>query len=343
MKSLYFELVKDALEYINSNKEKGYVIHASVDKIMELSQNIKDNVVLCSTAGEHTSKGYKDGVVTGFEYDLNQGSIVEILYPPIKSIESLKSAYEKIKNNKNAFSLLLCDGLSGVEESIVTTFYFMDDNFKIIGGSAGDSCLFKETLIFIGNKRVNSVAIFFDMKNQTEIIKENIYVPSGKKLLVTDADPINRIVKSFNNHPASSEYARILGVSENELPNYFENNPLGKIYKDDILIASPMKVNSDKSITFYCQVMPNTFVHILTPVDPIKKIKETLGSIAFKPQFTYVVNCILRSSKFHKDGLWDKIDKELLGTCTNTTGFISYGEQFHKHHVNQTMVILAVN
>ncbi len=343
MKSIYFESVKDALEYINLSKEKGYVLHAPVDKIMELSKNIKDNVVLCSTAGEHTSKGYKDGVVTGFEYDLNQGSVVEILCPPIKSIESLKSAYEKIKDNKNAFLLLLCDGLSGVEESIVTTLYFMDDTFKIIGGSAGDSCLFKETLIFIGNKRVNSVALFFDMKNKTEIIKENIYVPSGKKLLVTDADLINRTVRTFNNCPASSEYARVLGVSEKELPNYFGNNPLGKIYKDDILISSPMKVNCDKSITFYCQVLPNTFVHILTPVDPIKKIKETLGYITFKPQFTYVVNCILRSSKFHKDGLWNKIDKELLSICTNTTGFVSYGEQFHKHHVNQTMVILAVN
>jgi hypothetical protein len=218
----------------------------------------------------------------------------------------------------------------------------MDNNFKIIGGSAGDNCLFQETFIFIGTKRVNSVAIFFNSQRRTEIIKENIYVPSEKKLLVTDADTINRTVKSFNNKPASSEYARILGIKENELPKYFENNPLGKIYKDDIFIASPMKVNSDKSITFYCQMIPNTFVEILKPVDPIEKIKETLNSLSFKPQFTYVVNCILRSSKFNREGLWNKVDKELLNICTNTTGFVSYGEQFYKHHVNQTMVMLLI-
>ena len=114
------------------------------------------------------------------------------------------------------------------------------------------------------------------------------------------------------------------------------------MYKDDILIASPMKINDDKSITFYCQVLPNTFVQVLRPADPVKKIKETIASLSFKPEFTYVVNCILRSSKFNREGLWNKIDKELINICNNTTGYISYGEQFHKHHVNQTMVMLAV-
>lgn len=343
MRSLYFLSVKDTLEYLESNKEKGYVLHAPVDQINELSQKVEDNVVLCSTSGELTPKGYKNGVITGFEYDKKEGNVVELLYPPVKSLELLKASYEKVKHNKNAFLLLFCDGLSGVEESIITTLFFMDDHFKIIGGSAGDGCLFKDTLIFIGRKRVNSVAIFFDMQKKTEILKENIYIPCGKRLLVTDADPINRVVRTFNNRPASSEYARMLGVSEKELPNHFENNPLGKMYKDDIFIASPMKVNADKSITFYCQVMPNTFVEILTPVNPIEKIKETFASMLFQPQFLYVVNCILRSSKFNREGLWTKVDKEVLSTCANTTGFVSYGEQFYKHHVNQTMVVLAID
>ena len=202
---------------------------------------------------------------------------------------------------------------------------------------------FKETLIYIGHKRVSSAAIFFDTNRKTEIIKENIYSTCGKKLLVTDANPIKRTVYTLNNKSASSEYAKALEISEAELPKYFENNPLGKMYKNDIFIASPMKVNSDKSITFYCQVvLPNTFVQVLIPVDPMKKIKETFKSIPFKPQFTYVINCILRSSKFNKEGLWKNIDKEIIDVCDNTTGFVSYGEQFYKHHVNQTMVILAI-
>lgn len=310
--------------------------------VLELSKLVSSNVTLCSTAGEYSKDGYKDGIISGFEYELSDAEVVEILYPPIKSIHNLKESYKKVKNNKNAFALLLCDGLTGMEESIVTTFYFVEENFKIIGGSAGDNLKFEQTYIFIGSKKVHSAVIYFNSKSRTSIIKENIYVPSGKRLLVTEADAINRTVKTFNKKPASSEYAKILNIPEADLSNHFMNNPLGKIYKDEVFIASPMKINADKSITFYCQLMPNTFVEVLKPIEPIIQMKKTIESMPFKPNFVFIVHCILRSLKFQEENLWKSIDKEILSFCSNTTGFVSYGEQFYKTHANQTMVMLIV-
>ena len=343
MKALVFSNPKEAASITtNNSNNKGYVLFSNVEMVIELSKLVSSNVVLCSTAGEYSMEGYKKGIISGFEYDLSDAEVVEILYPPIKSIKKLIGAYENVKNNKNAFALLLCDGLSGMEESIVTTFYFTNDDFKIIGGSAGDNLKFKETFIFIGSKKVHSAVLFFNMKKRTSIIKENIYIPKGKRLLVTESDAINRTVKAFNKIPASTEYAKALGVSESDLPNHFMNNPLGKRYKDEIFIASPMKVNADKSITFYCQLMPNTFVEILEPVDPIAQIRNTINSIQFKPSFVLAINCILRSLKFEQENIWKNIDKEIISFCSNTTGFISYGEQFYKAHANQTMVMLIV-
>ncbi|MGF0105092.1 hypothetical protein [Ligilactobacillus ruminis] len=43
------------------------------------------------------------------------------------------------------------------------------------------------------------LCIFVDCKKRTKLVKENIYVPTGKKMLVTNADPINRCVYTFNN------------------------------------------------------------------------------------------------------------------------------------------------
>lgn len=342
MKAISFSNVQDTVDYVTTKDNKGFVICTSTENVKKLSLMVSENVVLCSTAGEYTTQGYKMGAITGFEYDLNDGEIVEILYPPIKSIERLKEAYKKVESNKNAFVLLLCDGLSGMEETIITTFYFTDDNFKLIGGSAGDNLQFKETLVYIGSKKVHSAAIFFNLKSKTYIVKENIYVPMSNRLLITEADVINRTVKTFNNNPASSEYAKALGIKETELPKFFMNNPLGKIYKHDIYIASPMKVNKDKSITFYCQIAPNSFVQVLKPVDPIEKIKKTISKAPFKPSFTFVINCILRSLKFQQENIWKDIDREIIGFCPNTSGFISYGEQFYKMHSNQTMVMLLV-
>lgn len=342
MKALSFSEIKSVTDYIDKSNNTGYVLFSSIEIIKELSNYVSDDVVLCSTAGEYTSKGYENGVITGFQYDREECNIVEILYPPIKSSEKLKESYNDVKNNPNSFLLLLCDGLSGMEESIITTLFFMDDNFKVIGGSAGDNLKFEKTLIYIGGKEVHSAALFFNTRRRTQLVKENIYVPTGNRLLVTEADPMNRIVKTFNNKPASTEYARLLGIKESELSNQFMNHPLGKIYKNDIFIASPMKVNSDKSITFYCQIMPNSFVHMLEPVNPITQVKDTLNTFTFKPNFTFVINCILRSLKFQQEKLWKDVDTEVLKLCSNTSGFISYGEQFYKNHCNQTMVILAI-
>jgi hypothetical protein len=342
MKSLLFLTPQKAYNFTKERPDKGYVLFSTLSMTTELSKMVSSNVVICSTSGEYGIEGYKNGVISGFEYDLADGDIIEILYPPVKSINTLKEKYNKIRNNSNSFALLLCDGLTGMEESIVTNFYFVEDNFKIIGGSAGDDLKFKETLIFIGSKRVHSAVIFFNLKKRVHIIKENIYLPTGNRLLVTEADVMKRTVKTFNNNPASTEYAKYLNVPESNLSNYFMNNPLGKIYKDEIFIASPMKVNPDKSITFYCQLMPNTFVEVLEATDPIEQLKKTLSTLPFKPSFTLAINCILRSLKFQQENLWKDFDKELLKFCSNTTGFISYGEQFYKTHANQTMVMLII-
>lgn len=342
LKALAFLNPQEASNFTRTNVDKGFVLFSNVEMVLELSKLVSSNVTLCSTAGEYSKEGYKSGIISGFQYELPDVEIVEIFYPPIKSISKLKECYKKVKDNKNAFALLLCDGLTGMEESIITTFYFVDDNFKIIGGSAGDNLKFKETFIFIGSKRVYSVGLFFNIAKRTSIIKENIYISSGRRLLITGADPINRIVKTFNKVPASTEYARILNVREEDLSKYFMSNPLGKIYRNEIFIASPMQVNNDKSIKFYCQLMTNTFVEVLKSVDPVAEIKSTIKSMPFKPTFTLVINCILRSLKFQQENIWKSIDKEILSFCSNTAGFISYGEQFYKAHVNQTMVLLIV-
>jgi hypothetical protein len=161
-------------------------------------------------------------------------------------------------------------------------------------------------------------------------------------MLITDSDTISRVVMTFNNRPASTEYARVLGVNESELPNYFMSNPLGRKMRGEVYIASPMKVNSDKSITFYSQVMPNTFVDILEIADHDAVIKKTASEINVKPSFAFSVNCILRSLYFTQAKEWPLVNRQLLSICSNQAGFISYGEQYYKNHFNQTMVLLLV-
>lgn len=342
MKSFMFSSIQELVSQASKNNDSAYVVFAGVDIIRKLSTQVGENVILCSTSGEFTPEGYKDSSITGFMYSPTDVDVVEIMYPPAKAIQEMKKAYSKVENNPNAFALLLCDGLSAMEEGIVTTFYFTHPNFKIIGGSAGDNLKFSETLIYIGRRKVYSVALFFNSKTKTQLIKENLYEPYGKRMLVTDADPIKRTVKTFNNQPAATEYARVLGVNEKDLEKLFLSNPLGRASNNGTYIASPMKINNDKSITFYSQIIPNSFVNILKLSTHEKVINDTLNSVEFKPSFVLSINCILRSLHFKNENSWKDVDKELLSICKNHTGFVSYGEQFYKNHFNQTMVLLLV-
>ncbi|WP_058302357.1 FIST signal transduction protein [Gorillibacterium timonense] len=344
MKAIRFNNAEEAAAHVThqADPETSYVLFASVRHVKELAEAKLPRTVLCSTAGEYSTRGYENGVVSGFSYPTRLAEIVEIGIPPIRSLEALEKAYSKVEANPNAFMLLLCDGLGGTEESVLSTFFPLHPDFKIIGGSAGDNLEFQETCIYLSGRRVKNVALLFSPTAKTHLIKENIYTPTGTTLLVTKADALGRRVYTFNNKPAAAEYARVLGVEEARLADSFIHHPLGKEYHDDIFIASPMKVNQDRSITFYCELMANTFVHLLKPLDSIETLTETLTQAPAKPSFVFAVHCILRSLKFQQEGLWPLTDSKLLAYCPNTTGFVSYGEQYYRRHANQTMVMLVV-
>lgn len=344
MKAIHFRGLDEAARFIREGQGEGegIILFANAQMVQELSRIAPETAILCSTAGEYTPEGYKDGAVAGWVYPLAEAEAVEISHPPIKSIGQLRRAYGKVRDNPHAFMLLLCDGLSTMEESVMSTLFFMSPEFKVIGGSAGDNLQFKETFIYKGCRRVRHLAVFFDSRKKTVLLKENIYTPSGTTLLVTGADALNRIVHTFNNRPASEEYARFLGVPEQELERHFMNHPLGKMYEHDLYIASPMKVNPDKSITFYAELMSNTFVQLLKPEDPIQVVSKTVADAPFKPSFVFSVHCILRSLKFLDTACWEDFHRELSRLCGNIAGFVSYGEQYYKRHANQTMVLLLV-
>lgn len=323
------------------DSSRALVLFASAAAVRELSPHAPSRAVLCSTKGEYTPQGYRNGVVTGFEYDANIADVVEILHPPVLSASLLNAAYRKVQDNKNAFLLLLCDGTGGMEEMLLSSLYFIPPQFKVTGGSAADDGD-GETYIYIGDRRVRNVGIFYDIPARTALIKENIYVPSGQTLLVTEADVFGRTVYSFNGRPAAEEYARVLGVPEKELAAHFLSRPLGRRYEDDLIIASPKEVHADGSVSFYSQVMSSTYVEVLSAADPLAVLEETLGGSPFKPSFVLNINCTLRDQLFGREGLWADFDQTMLGFCGNTTGFISYGEQYYTKHANQTMILLLV-
>ncbi|MCH5150812.1 MAG: FIST C-terminal domain-containing protein [Spirochaetales bacterium] len=342
MNSFSFTSIKNLFDYTHEKNKEIHIIFSNYKNIIEIGKNATPNMVLCSTSGEFTNHGFSENAITGFSCRSDIADVIELFHTPSKGYLKLKNAAKKISGNPNSFVLLLCDGMSQKEEMILASLFCIDDNSKIIGGSAGDSLEFKETYIYIGKRRVFSAAIFFRMEQRTILVKENIYKPTGKYLNVSSCNYSARTVNSFNDLPATVEFANLLGVNQDDLPNHFMDHPIGQRIGSELFIASPQKVNEDNSITFYRRIRSSVQMELLQPEDPFASLKNTMKTITFKPSFIFSIHCVLRSLKFKQSDLWSRYSSDLLELTKNQCGFISYGEQYYKHHLNQTMVLLAV-
>ncbi|ONI47147.1 hypothetical protein AN644_01380 [Candidatus Epulonipiscium fishelsonii] len=228
------------------------------------------------------------------------------------------------------------------EELVITTMFFVNDDFKIIGDSAGYELTFEDACIYIGKKLVSHVAIFINYNNKMQILKEIGLKTTNKRLLVTEEDPINRIVHKFNGKRADIAYAECLGVPLNKISDYFIAYPLGIDVEKSIDIISPFCVNHDGSMTFYSQILVNTFVNIMEFEDTNIKLSRMKNNIQIKPKIILSINCIAVSGRYLQENIWNSVNYTMQSFCQTHIVIVCYGEIYYKKYVNQTNTLLII-
>lgn len=315
-------------------------------------------VIGVTTVGEIGPKGFESTGVSAMSFD-QQFKVAAVLMDdiekfPIFSRKKLITAAKNIgislssKNmEREGIALIFPNGLVAGEEKMlsIVNSIFEHDGFPIFGGTAGDDAKFKETSISVNGKVSSKGGAVALMKTNIDIHihKENIFQTTGRVMEITKVNTEERIVYEMNGKRAASEYARLLGVSESQLPNYFMKSPLGRKVNEDIYIASPFQVLKDGSIQFYCQIFQHQKVDILEPIDPITTLNKSV--LALKNEFRQLdgvlaINCILRKLQFEQEHLISALNKE-FETLPSLAGFCSYGEQINNTQLNQTLVLLG--
>ncbi|PGP21100.1 hypothetical protein COA01_16305 [Bacillus cereus] len=250
-------------------------------------------------------------------------------------------------SNQNEIGFVFPNGLIAAEEKMlsIVNSLFKNEGFPLFGGTAGDNAKFVETLVsYNGNvSSKGGLVAFLKSDSDFAVHKENIFQSSGKSMKITKSNPEERTVYEINGRKASVEYARLLGVSESSLPNYFMSNPLGRKINDELWIASPFQVLPNGGIQFYCQIFQDSVVYLLEPKPAIETLQESVEQ--FKNKFQHIegvvaVNCILRKLQFENQKIVSVLNKELQ-KLPNLCGFSSYGEQLDKNQLNQTLILLG--
>lgn len=332
----------------------------------ELSKAIKEQfknaeVIGTSTAGEITPSGFtSDSVVLTTMSDSTtkvKGFLIKngSKYP-VSSKASIENALRECgirindpASGQDAFAIAFINGVFNAEESILSTFYSIikNDHFPLAGGTAGYTGDEAKTFVSYNGEATQDGAAFLLVKTRCkfDIRQEDIFNPTGKSVLVTESDVVNRTIAKFDGKPAKSVYAEKLGVSESEAENITFENPFGRFLNGSLHIAALAGFTPDKKINLFARVVPNSTLEMMHIGDPLKKCEETCSGIKSaieNPKFTILMTCITRTLAFERMHISNDIIRKYNQTFPTFAGFSAYGEQIGRLHCNQTLVSLVI-
>ena len=315
-------------------------------------------VVGCTTAGEIGPAGYRAQSLAGASFAAGSISAVAGHLDSLRQFGMARgqafaqNLLQRLEmqvpgaGDHNSFAFLLIDGMSVREEPVTRSLQNALGRIPLFGGSAADGLQFSRTHIYHDGSfhSDSAVLVLASTPLPFRIFKTQHFVSTGERMVVTDADAENRIVREINGLPAAAEYARLVGVDVNDLdPMRFAASPVVVLIDGVDYVRSIQKANLDGSLTFYCAIEEGLVLRVARGVDLVENLEQAFRRVEAdigKPQVVFGCDCILRNLEISQCGLKERV-AGILQAC-NTVGFNTYGEQFGGVHVNQTFTGIAI-
>ena len=308
----------------------------------------------CTSAGEITPDGCCTGSIqiVAFERSIFRFVSTVIEDANCAGVEDashiarrLKSQFVNQCDAANKFALLLTDGLSNHEETLVAAVNWALGDIQMVGGSAGDDLRFEATALIHNGRIVYNGAIL--MLVETDIpfraFKTQNFDPTPVKLVITAADAERRIVHEFNAEPAALEYANAIGLIPEDLgPFSFASHPLVVKVGSDYYCRSIRNMNPDGSLSFFCAIDVGLVLTVARPTDLAEATEATLSEVDKLLHGTQLIlgfDCILRRLDAENRQMGSRIEQ--IYQRHKVVGFHTYGEQFNAMHLNQTLTGIA--
>lgn len=315
-------------------------------------------VVGCTTAGEITPDGYRRGAVSGLSLaGPHFAAAVRVIdgletFNLTRGHEMVRSAIQEVvrgaphTSRERMFAITLIDGLSGLEEGVVSALHSALGEIPLSGGSAGDSLRFQRTCVLVDGRFRSDAAllVLVATSHPFRVFKTEHFVAGEEKTVVTEADPVRRVVSEINAEPAAREYARLVGLKIDQLtPMIFATHPVVVRVGGQNFVRSIQKVNDDESLTFFCAIDEGIVLTAARGVDLEDNLRQTFAALREEigqPALVIGFDCILRALEMDQKAIRDAVGR--LMRAHNVIGFSTFGEQYQAMHVNQTFTGIAI-
>lgn len=307
----------------------------------------------CTTAGQITPNGYEDDALLIVAFPRQHFRCASNLIQPLKpvSIEQTavqaKTLNERFQRaaNWNRFAITFADGMSKQEDVLIAALGAGLGDLQIFGGSAGHGLEFDSTFVLHNGSFQSDAAVLIIVETDLEFVglEFDHFLPTETQLVVTDAQPQDRIVKEINGSPAAIEYARLIKHDVADLsPQVFAENPVLVRNHGSWHVRAIQQVNDDNSLSFLSAIESG----LILTLGRGKEILETLdtelsvkGTNANSPDFILGFDCVLRRLEIEQNHSGKEASAILKSH--RVLGFNTYGEQHFGIHMNQTFVGIA--
>ncbi len=315
-------------------------------------------VVACTAVGQFGSSGFRDAGITGVSLSSEELHVSSYLITPLAECQARASdaAFKAMsgmleRGCERAFGMVLVDSLSGAEERLAASLYQSLGTIPLIGGCAGDTPGGQGAhgmRVYHEGRFLRDAALFtlFETTLPFATFRVSRVVPGKHQLVVTMADPEQRVVQEFNGEPAAEAFAEALGMEVDELnPSVFSRNPLLFLSGGEHFVQlHPGSVNADHGLTLYCALEVGLVLTVGNGGDAMSGLQSAFDGIEQRigrPQV--ILGCKRRAALF---GARTRRHLARGGRTTarhRAVGFSGYGEQYNAMYVNQTLSAVALS
>jgi len=330
---------------------------AAFDRIIAEAQAVfaPAPVVACTTAGEIAETGYTEGVIVAAALpaahfatqpllvtDLDRPDASEFVGEVIRTRMALEARAPQFPH---AFAFVVVDGLSRCEDRLMATLASGMSSVPVFGGSAGDGVRFDRTRVALDgvSHRNAAVVSFVRTACPVRVFSLDHLEPGDVRMVVTRADPANRIVNEINARPAAREYARILGKNPDYLSQFtFAAHPLVVRVGGRHHVRAIQRVTEGGALVFFSAIDEGLVLTLAKVGDIAGHLEQALDELAADGPIDTILacDCILRRIEATQKQAARRVS-DLL-SAHNVVGFNTYGEQVGAKHVNHTMTGVAI-
>ncbi|MFO1151788.1 MAG: nitric oxide-sensing protein NosP [Alsobacter sp.] len=312
----------------------------------------------CTTAGELTPRGLDDHSAVAIGFPSCDFTVVAQAITDLSTfgVEDGRSVVTHLRarlaqtapgaTSDTTFGLLLVDGMSRREETVISALYSALDDIPIVGGSAGDGLRFGRTWMIHDGKATENGAVMLLVHTSLpfHVFKSDHFEATDIKMVVTEADIAARTVKELNAEPAATEYARAVGIIDHSLDALsFASHPVVVRVGGEYYARSIQRVNEDGSLSFFCAIDEGLVLTAARRRDMLQSIRELFQSVEEEIGAVDVYlgfDCVLRRLDAEQRQVTHELSE--LYRRNRVIGFNTYGEQFRSMHLNQTFTGVAI-